>query len=146
MLVLGISAYILTPFLIHHPISFIISNFLFIFVILAAINAIFLSTLPLSNLPLQPPQLDLPQKNPSGFLSQFTFWITIGFLLTFVPPTILVVDSQAIFNLMGITGIEQLTWSSSVWSLFYTPPIYMFMVIPITVFVLIFGIFKTLSG
>jgi hypothetical protein len=142
---IGILCYIFVPFLIQNPIIFILSHFLFIFGLLTFLDSWIISSLPYFKFPNNISKLSLPSKDPRGFIIQFVFWVIFGLFLLFIPPTIIVVDSQAAFTFLGLTGIEQLSWSPLLWAFFYTPSIYMFLAIPLIFYVLIFGIISTIS-
>ena len=139
----GFFSYLVIPFLIQNVFIFILSLFVYISGIIVLIDVSFIRTLPFS--PFDPSSniTATPSKGHSGFISQSLFWIIIGLFLFYIPPTIIVVDAQSIFAMFGLTGIEQLTWSPAFWTLFYTPALYMFLCVPITIFVVIFGIFKS---
>lgn len=139
----GLFCYLVVPFLLQSVLVFILSFFIFIAAFIALIDVSFIRTLPF-------PEFQSVTEKPSsrghsGFISQSLFWVMIGLFLFYIPPTIIVVDAQAIFELLGITGLESLTWSPMFWTFFYAPPIYMFLVIPITFYVIIFGVIVIFS-
>ncbi len=137
LLSLGFLSYIFVPFLGQNVLLFIGTIFLYLFGLLALLNTVLISSLPF-------PKLGSPiTKDPRGFISQTLFWLIIGLFLTFIPPTIIVVDSQAVFTMIGLRGIEQLTWTPAIWTAFYTPTIYTLLVVPLTLYVIVFGIFKS---
>ncbi len=140
---LGMSCYIFSPFLLQNPLIFIFSHFLFVFGILTFLDLYIISPLPFSEYSKTPPSW-FKGKDPRGFVGQFSFWLLFGLFLIFVPPTVIVVDSQAAFTYLGITGIEQLSWSPFMWAIFYTPSLYMFLAIPIIFYVILFGILRTI--
>ncbi len=142
----GIFCYLVMPFLLQNVFIFLLSFFLFITGFIALIDISFIRALQFSQFQDVRDDLSVSSRGHSGFISQSLFWVIIGLFLFYIPPTIIVVDAQAIFELLGLTGIQQLSWSPMFWTLFYSPAIYMVLVVPITVFVLIFGISKTLIG
>ena len=64
----------------------------------------------------------------------------IGLFLIFVPPSIIIADTQDIFATIGISSIGQITWPSYFWAFFYIPPIQYILIIPTTIGILIYGI------
>ncbi|NVM52658.1 MAG: hypothetical protein HWN66_03060 [Candidatus Helarchaeota archaeon] len=142
----GLLCYLIMPLLLQSVFCFIFSIFLYILGVIAIADTFILSSLPLPKLHVPTINTPLKAKDPRHFLSQTFFWFIIGLFLIFIPPTVIVVDSQEAFSFLGLTGIDQLSWSSTLWALFYIPPTYMFLVAPITIFVLIFGVIKTISN
>ena len=142
---IGLLCYIFGPFLIQNPLIFIASHLLFIFGLLTFLDNWIISSLPFCESPKKLADLSLRNTDPRGFTIQFLFWLIFGLFLLFVPPTIIVVDSQAAFTFLGLTGIEQLSWSPLLWTFFYIPSTYIFLAIPLIFYVLIFGIISTIS-
>jgi len=79
-----------------------------------------------------------------GFPSQLVFWLVLGLVLIFVPPAIIMVDSQEIFAQIGIPAISRINWASLMWQMFYLPSVYAFITIIFVFLVLIYGILSTL--
>lgn len=145
LMIIGISCYIFCPLVIQSPFMFLLSNFLFIFGLLTFLDTFIISPLPFSESQKKIIALQLPNADPRGFTVQLLAWLILGLFLNFIPATIIVVDSQAAFALLGLSGIDQLSWSPTLWTLFYIPSMYMFLIGPITIFILIFGIVSTIS-
>ncbi|MHA1426156.1 MAG: GxGYxYP domain-containing protein [Candidatus Helarchaeota archaeon] len=130
----GVICYITIPFLVQGVVFFVGSILLYIVGLLAVMDTLIITALPF-------PTLEVTRSSdPRGFVSQTLFWTIFGLFLIFIPPTIIVVDAQAVFGFIGLTGIEQIVWSPLAWTLFYTPVIYMILVIPVTIYIIIFGI------
>ncbi len=134
----AILTYILIPIFLDGILAFFLSNFIFIFSMLTTCNNVL-------RIFRQPPMdftkdvLNPKPNSLSGFTSQFLFWSMMGLFLTFLYPSILVVDNQEILAAIGMTGTSQLVWSSVVWLIFYLPNIYLFLEVPVTIFVLTVG-------
>ncbi|MHA1267190.1 MAG: GxGYxYP domain-containing protein [Candidatus Helarchaeota archaeon] len=147
---IGVCCYLVLPLFFQHVVIFILSFFLYILGVMALLEVSFLKTLPFASPSIKSGSAlknveGNTIKGQSSFISQSLFWLILGLFLFFIPPTIIIVDSQAIFELLGITGIEQLTWAPAFWTIVYIPSFYAFLVIPLTIFVLLFGIINTLT-
>jgi hypothetical protein len=145
LMIIGISCYIFCPLLNQSPFIFLLSNFVFIFGLLTFLDTCIISPLPFSDSQKKMSELQLSSADPRGFTVQFLVWLVLGLFLNFIPATIIVVDSQAAFTFLGLSGIDQLSWSPTLWTLFYIPSIYMFLIGAITIFILIYGIASTIS-
>lgn len=136
----SISSYLFLPLILTGMISFMVWNFLFIFSMLTVWLYVF------NRYQSDPTIISQVQSNlklktgPNNYLIQIFTWVLIGSFLIFIYPAIFVVDSLELFAGMGMTGISQLPWPSFVWTIFYLPNIYLFLAMPITIFVLIVGI------
>ncbi|MBD3227497.1 MAG: hypothetical protein GF329_04840 [Candidatus Lokiarchaeota archaeon] len=134
----SIMAYILIPMFLNGIIFFMISNFVFIFTTLNLITHLF-DDLKYVSLELPKKSIIYEKKGLSGFLSQFLFWLLIGLFIISIPPSIIIVDGQEIFASFGITAISNINWPSLWWTFFYNPTTSIFIIIPITLYVLIYG-------
>ncbi|HUX99242.1 MAG TPA: GxGYxYP domain-containing protein [Candidatus Deferrimicrobium sp.] len=141
----GFLCYIILPFYFQNVIVFFGSILLYIFGLVVLINALVISSLPYLNLHELANSPSITGKDPRGFISQFSFWLIIGLFIFFIPQTVLVIDSQEAFSFIGLTGINQLSWSPLMWTCFYTPSIYTFLAIPLTAYVLIVGLIRTIA-
>jgi hypothetical protein len=75
-----------------------------------------------------------------GFTSQFLFWMLIGLFIYFIPSSIIVSDSQDIFSTIGLTAISEIIWNSNFWTIFYTPNVSIFLIIPLTLLLIVYGL------
>lgn len=131
--------YIFMPIFLNGMPFFILSNFLFIFWMYSCCNLMLGDAMYTTTESYEDRSKVFPN-SASLFTIQLAFWVLIGVFLTFTFPAILIVDNQGLFADFGMIGISQLSWPSIVWAIFYIPTVYLFLVIPITVFVLIVGI------
>ncbi|MHA1271070.1 MAG: GxGYxYP domain-containing protein [Candidatus Helarchaeota archaeon] len=136
---LSILFYIFIPTFLNGIIIFIITIFLYIFSLLNICIYFFNK---FSSIQINAPNnMNINKiKGLAGFTSQFIFWLMVGLFLIFVPPSIIIVDSQEIFSAIGITAISEINWAPIIWYIFYTPSIQVILIIPITIFLLVYGI------
>ncbi|MHA1650897.1 MAG: GxGYxYP domain-containing protein [Candidatus Helarchaeota archaeon] len=146
LLTFGFTSYLFLPFIVQNIFCFILSISLYIFGLISILDAFILSSLPFPTQQASFTKMPYLGRDPRNFLSQTFFWIIIGLFLFFIPPSIIIVDSQAVFSFIGLTGINQLSWSPIFWSICYTPPAYIFLCIPLTIYVLLFGIIQTIHA
>ncbi|MHA1309609.1 MAG: GxGYxYP domain-containing protein [Candidatus Helarchaeota archaeon] len=136
--VIGIVLYILMPLIANGILFFVLSFSIFIIGILLIIDYFFNNfkfiRIGVSN------NFIAEKKGLSGFTAQLSFWLMIGLFLIFVPPSIIIADTQDIFATIGISSIGQITWPSYFWAFFYIPPIQYILIIPTTIGILIYGI------
>ena len=144
---LGLSAvlsYLFMPLLLTGMISFIVYNFIFIFGMMTGCLYVF------NHYQSDPTKASQTQSNlklktgPNNYLIQIFTWFLIGSFLVFMYPAIFVVDSLELFAGMGMTGMSQLPWPDFVWTIFYLPNVYLFLVVPVTIFVFAVGIVSLL--
>ncbi|MHA1799218.1 MAG: GxGYxYP domain-containing protein [Candidatus Helarchaeota archaeon] len=136
---LGIFFYTGIPLLLSGVIFFMLSMFVFIFGMLNCIIFVFEN---FSNkiVDTSSESFNYYKKSVNGFANQSVFWLMLGSFLVFVPSSIIIVDAQEIFVQIGMVGISQINWPSFVWCLIYIPPIQVFLMVPITIGVLLYGL------
>ena len=133
--------YALMFVLLNGIIIFILLNFLIIFgIILRCIYII--EKQPVVKRTATPDLLIKDKFTTGGFSSQLIFWLMLGLLLTFIPPSIIIVDGQEIFAAIGVPAISKIDWVSFYWYIFYLPSLYSFIAIPISVGVIGYGIYS----
>jgi hypothetical protein len=142
---IGLLCYILLPFYFQNVVVFFGTILLYIFGLIVLIDTLLLSSLPYLNLHELVNSPSVVSKDPRRFISQFSFWLIIGLFIFFIPQTVLMIDSQEAFSFIGLTGINQLSWAPLIWTCFYTPSIYTFLAIPITIYVLLVGLIRTIA-
>ncbi|MHA1343219.1 MAG: GxGYxYP domain-containing protein, partial [Promethearchaeota archaeon] len=142
----SVFGYIIIPFIIQGIIIFYLIHFLFIFGLFIIIEQFF------SKFPVFFNEKEVKLYNNNNekfkekvkgynmFVNGFIFWFMIMFLLIFIPPVTIVVDTYNILEKIGLIGLNELDWTPFFWMLFYIPSIYLFIVFPITLFCLIYSV------
>ncbi|NVM31808.1 MAG: hypothetical protein HWN65_23415, partial [Candidatus Helarchaeota archaeon] len=143
---LGLAAvlsYLFMPLLLTGMTSFILYNFIFIFGMLTGCLYVFNHY---QSDPTNVSQIHLGSKlktGPNNYLIQIFTWFLIGSFLVFMYPALFVVDSLELFASMGMPGMSQIVWPDFVWTIFYLPNLYLFLVVPVTIYVLAVGIISS---
>ena len=140
--ILGLSAvlaYLFMPLLLTGMASFILWNFLFIFGILT--GCLYVFTHYQGERP-NPEGIKL-KTGPNSYLIQVFTCFLMGSFVVFMYPALFAVDSLELFASMGMPGMSQIVWPEFMWTIFYLPNIYLFLVVPITIYVLAVGIISS---
>ncbi len=140
LLILALSSYVILPLFFNGPFFFILTNFLFIFGVLNFCVTYFEKNAYSFEKGLNNSLKD--RRKGTRFIGQSIFWLLIGSLLLFIPPPILIADSQDIFVNLEIEAITQFVWPSFVWWMFYVPSMHMLLIIPITLLLLLYAAFE----
>ncbi len=137
LLILALSSYIVLPLFFNGPFFFILTNFLFIFGVLNFCASYFEKNTVSYEKGVNVSLKD--RRKGTRFIGQSIFWMFIGSFLFFIPPPILIADSQDIFVNLEIEAITQFVWPSFVWWMFYVPSMRMLLIIPLILLLLVYA-------
>ena len=147
--VVGIACYLLVPFLLQGPIFFYLIHLIYLiglFLLLDKMIENFPS--PIDDKIVENKGVIFSRtsnlKNSSIFIFGVVFYFVFILILSFIPPVTIVVDTYNLMEKAGIVGITDLDWPALMWMFFYLPQFYTILALPITLFVLIFGLCVTI--